>query len=322
MIFKKMLITDDRSDIGHISYYGARNLLLAVSDSGDTYSINEVSDNVYGYGNVPVYGTILDGLGWEWVMDPVTLTLVKSDNVINASLDDFSIVSSGSAYGTNGQAVGKATYISNILSVGDEFGFWKTLSWSQNLAEERVVVAVKSGNTVEEVTAKDWEVYFESPSSYYEYGAGSIAQVDLDRFNLKGSHFMFKVDMETRVSSNRPSVRDLKVSYSTKHSVFFFTNRIKVEAEGFNDMILTASSTLPSKTEVSFGVGPGSSIDWEDYTPVDLGKLVNIPKSFGNRSRVGIRLTSFDTVNVPIVHEFALEFNSDDDNQVNIEGLT
>ena len=76
------------------------------------------------------------------------------------------------------------------------------------------------------------------------------------------------------------------------------------------------------KTEVSFGIGPGNTVDWSKYKPLDLGEMANVPDSFGNRARIGIRLTSFDTINVPVVHEFALEFSADSDNQINIEGLT
>jgi hypothetical protein len=189
MIFKKMLITDDRSDLCHVSYYGARNMLIAISDSGDTYSVNEISDNVYGYGDLSVYGAILDGLGWEWTVDPLTLRLEKTNQVISSISENYSVISTGVVYGARGKSSGKATYISDVLSVGDEFGFWKTLSWSQDLAGERVTVAVKVGNTEEEVISKDWERYFEVPSSYYSYSAGTYAQVDLDRFNLNGGHF-------------------------------------------------------------------------------------------------------------------------------------
>jgi len=322
MIFRKMLIADDRSKISHVSHYGERNMLIATSDSGDTYSVDEVSDNVYGYGNAPVYGAILDGLGWEWVVDPLTLRLEKSNQVLSVSEGAFTTVSTGVVYGTSGKLTGKATYISDVLSVGDDFGFWKTISWSQDLAGERVVVAVKVGDTADEVATKDWERYFETPSSYYNYSSGSVAQVDLDRFNLKGSHFMFKIEMETQVSSNKPSVRDLRVAYAAKHSVFFFTNRIKIDSDGFDEVILTASRTLPVRTEISFGVGPGDSVDWADYKALDLGEMASVPNSFGNRMRAGIRMTSFDTVNFPTVHEFALEFSSDDDVQINVEGLT
>lgn len=324
MIFKKMMITDDRSDLCHLSFFGDRNILLSFSESGDTYTIDEIPDNAYGYGDLAVYASVLDGLGWRWAIDPLVLRLEKSSSVIDYDSDSgYSVISEGNFHSATGKLVGRATYISDVLSVGNDFGFWKSISWTQLVHGERVVVAVKAGKTPEEVVSKDWERYFEVPTSYYDYPSGStFAEIDLDRFNLSGSHFMFKVEMETRVSSSRPSVRDLRVAYAGKHSVLFFTNRIRIEASGFDNMILTASSTVPARTELSFAVGPGDSVDWADYRAIDLGEIANVPNSFGSRMRVGIRLASFDSVKYPTVHEFALEFSSDDDATVNLEGLS
>lgn len=133
---------------------------------------------------------------------------------------------------------------------------------------------------------------------------------------------MFKVEMETTVSSDRPSVTDLKVSYAAKHSVYFFTNKIRIDSDGFKNVILTASHTSPVRTEVSFAVGPSESVSWDDYSIVNLGIIESVPASFGNGMRVGIRMSSFDGLNVPTVHEFALEFQGGDDRQINIEGMS
>jgi hypothetical protein len=322
MIFKKAMITDDRSDINHLSFFSRRGFVLAFSDSGDTYRIDDIPGNAYGYGDLGVYASILDGFGWEWYINPLSLRLEKSNSCVKYDRNDFEVISEISGYGCSGRSLVRGTYISDVLSVGDDFGFWKDLSWSQNLYGQRIVVAVKSGRTSEEVVGKDWERYFEVPSSYYDYGAGQAARIDLDRFNLKGSHFMFKVQMETEVSSEKPVVTDLKVSYAAKHSVYFFTNKIRIDSEGFNNVIVTASHTSPIRTELSYAVGPSESVSWDEYSIVDLGSLEPVPASFGNGMRFGIRLSSFDAVNVPTVHEFAIEFAPDTDKQVNIEGMS
>lgn len=321
MIFKSLMFSDDGSDISHLSYSGGRNMLLAFSDTGDAYSIDEIPDNAYGYGDVNVYASILDGLGWEWSVQPSSVNLLLSDGVLDVSESSYEEIFSGVAYGTGSKAVAEATYISDVLSVGDEFGYWKDISWTQDFNLGRVVIALKVGETAEEVIGKDWEYYYESPASYGSYPSGTFASFDLDRFNLKGRHMMFKVEMEVTAVSGYASVMDFRIAYVTRHSVFFFTNSIKIESEGFDNMIVTASQTLPVRTEVAFGVGPANSSNWNDYIPVDLDRIESVPSSFGSRSKVGIRLTSFDLSAYPTVHEFALEFGADSDNKINQEGL-
>jgi hypothetical protein len=101
--------------------------------------------------------------------------------------------------------------------------------------------------------------------------------------------------------------------------VYFFTNKIRIDGSRFGEAILTveAGSTTPKMTEIRFAFGPGESTDWKDYVPVDIGRMASVPDAWGKRMRVGIRMSSLDTESVPVVHGFALEFESDAVTQIN-----
>jgi hypothetical protein len=321
MIFRPIFRTDDRSDVSLISHSPDRGVLFTFSETGDAYAVSELADNAYGNGSTALYSAIRDGYGDVSDTSVLELALELYRSVASVTGSEFEVLaSSGDYHSADTKKEVFGTYISDVLSVNDDFGYWKAISWTQTCRDSRVIVAVKSGNSREEVLAKDWERYFEEPCVQYYGHESTVVVKNLDFFNLKGSHFMFKIEMKTSVADRNPFVRDLSGTYVGKHSVFFFTNKIRIDGTRFGELIMTASSTLPARTEVSFGVGPGESVDWEDYRIVDLDRLNSVPAAFGKRMRVGIRLSSLDLVNVPVVHEFALSFESDDETQLNEEG--
>jgi len=314
--------TDDRSDISLIRHVPERGALYVFSASGDTYVIGELSDNGYGNGSSALFSMIRDGCGDKSESSSLPLFLELYRSVASVEENSFEVLAEkGDYYGAATKSSVRGTYISGVLSVNDDFGFWETIGWTQTCRDSRIVVAVKSGETAEEVLAKDWERYFEEPCTPYYGTTATLVVRDLDYFNLRGNHFMFKVELETQVSSNVPAVRDLSLVYRGKHSVFLFTNKIRIDGTRFGDAILTASSTLPVRTEIAFAVGSGESTSWEDYQIVELDRLAQVPDSYEKRMRVGIRLSSLDLTNVPVVHEFALSFGSDDEAELNLEGF-
>jgi len=320
MIFRPKIKSEDSGDFSLLGYLWSRARLFSFTDRGDTYVMNEVPDNAFGYGQKSVYSYIQDGLGDATDITAFDVAFELYRSVTNVSETSYDFIKSGDYYGATSSNQATATYISNVLSVNDDFGYWKTISWFQTCRDARVVVAVKTADTVAELLEKDWDRYFEQPCTYYSGSyTGTLVTRDLDFFNLRGGHMMFKIEFSTDSPTTLPSVRDLVVSYAGKHSVFFFSNKIIIDSTSFDELIMTASVTLPAKTEIAFGIGPGDSVDWKDYEIVDLGRLKSVPDLFRSRMRVGVRFSSYDIEKYPVVHEYALSFQGDATEQMNVE---
>jgi len=321
MQFNPIMRTDDRSPVSGIQYSGDRGVLVAVSKSGDTYQVSSLPDNAMGNGPRTVFGRILDGNGNLVDALPAKFILELYRAVASVMpAEVFNVVASVDAWAAKGKTRAVGTYVSRVLSVGDDFGHWNEIFWTQTCHDSRVVVAVKSGQSVEEVEAKDWEKRFEEPCQPYYGASGTFVSKSLDYFNLRGPHMMFKIDLETELADAVPQVREMGVSYTAQHSVYFFTSCIRIDGSSFGTALLTASVTQPKKTQVSFGIGPGGSTEWKDYKVVEPDRLASVPDAYGKRMRVGIRFGSLDTSATATVHEFALSFSSDKDDQLNKEG--
>jgi len=322
MYFRPIFKTGDGADISKMEYALGHGVLYPVSDHGDVYRILELEDNAFGHGDRRVYTQILDGIGnrMDGPITDFTFELYRAIVSVEQDQQDFTIVAeSVDAWSAERKTVVTGVYISDILAAGEDFGYWNTISWTQSCLDSRVVVAIKTGFSVAEVEAKDWERYFEEPCVPYYGGSGStLVTRNLDFFNLRGNYIQFKVELITELDGVVPQVRDLVISYVGKHSVFFFTDKIRIErGSEFGNAIITASVTLPSRTEVAFAFGPADSVEWSDYKVVDAGRLAQIPAAYRDRMRVGIRFTSYDAVSVATVHEFAFSFDSDDENKIN-----
>lgn len=322
MYFRPIFKTEDEADISKMEYALGHGALYPVSEDGDVYRILQLEDNAFGHGERRVYTQILDGVGnrMDGPITDFTFELYRAIASVEQDQQDFTIVAENvDAWSADRKTVVTGIYISDVLAAGENFGYWKTISWTQTCQDSRVVVAVKTGDSVAEVEAKDWERYFEEPCVPYYGGSGStLVTRDLDFFNLRGSYIQFKVELVTELGGSVPQMRDLIISYVGKHSVFFFTDRIRIErGTEFGNAVITASVTLPNRTEIAFAYGPGDSVDWSRYRVVEAGKLAQIPASYADRMRVGIRFTSYDDINVATVHEFAFSFDSTEENKIN-----
>ena len=322
MYFRPIFKTNNGSNISMLKYAIGHGVLYPVSEHGDVYKISELEDNAFGHGDRRVYTQILDGIGnrMDGPITDFTFELYRAVASVNQDEQDFTIVAENiDAWSAERKSVMTGIYVSDVLAAGEDFGYWKDIAWTQSCHDSRIVVAVKTGNTIEEVLAKDWERYFEEPCVPYYGGSSSTSVIkDLDFFNLRGTYIQFKVELTVEIGDGVPEVRDLVISYVGKHSVFFFTDKIRIErGTEFGNAIITASVTLPNRTEVVFAYGPGDSVDWSRYKVVESGRLVQIPASYRERMRVGIRFTSYDAVNAATVHEFAFSFDSDDENKIN-----
>ena len=77
---------------------------------------------------------------------------------------------------------------------------------------------------------------------------------------------------------------------------YFFTNGIYL-AEDISKCFIAADYRQPSDSQVIFGVGPSTSVNFDsDYTTVDLNKVTDV-SSVGDSIRVGIKIISPSDVN-------------------------
>jgi len=322
MYFRPIFKTDDNSSIGMLKYALGHGAVYPVTEFGDIYRISELENNAYGHGERRVYTQILDGIGnrMDGPITDFTFELYRAVVDLQSPSDDFTIIAQNTdAWSAGRKTIVNGIYISDILATGEAFGYWKNLSWTQSCADSRVIVSIKTGHSVAEVEAKDWDRHFEEPCMPY-YGGSSLTTVtrDLDYFNLRGEYIQFKIELITELNGDAPTVRDFTISYVGKHSVYFFTDRIRISrGDEFGNAIITASVTLPNKTEVALAFGPGDSVDWSDYEVIESGSIAQIPSDYSDMMRVGIRFTSQDAVNAATVHEFAFSFDSDDEEKVN-----
>jgi hypothetical protein len=238
------------------------------------------------------------------------------DAVISANRDYFSAHKAVGVYGAQSSALVYGKYVSEVLSPGDGFGYWRDISWVQSTPGNSFAsISVKVADDIPTLLASDWMCRYSGDESY-QYANRII--LPLDKFNLHGRFMMFMAELSSDSPIDVPYVADMSVSYVGSHSVYFFSDSIRVESGYPENLILTASMSTPRKTEIVFGIGPGGSGDWKDYVPVDLDRISSISKSFGKRFKVGARLSSYDLADVPVIHEFALSFEAPTDNEVNL----
>ncbi|MCX6822091.1 MAG: hypothetical protein NTW30_04925, partial [Candidatus Aenigmarchaeota archaeon] len=186
--------------------------------------------------------------------------------------------------------------------------------------DSRIIIAGRVGGSESSLLEKEW-FYIEEDSSY-GYSGGDISFVrDLDRFNLKGRYFQFKIILETKDRLVNPHVSEFVISYASKKSVYFFTRKFKIEKQdSVSSIILTSTYFAPKDTEVKFGVVNDNSADWADYTLITLDELNVLPSNWGNNIKIGIKLSSYSADNYPTVQEFGFLIESETDNLLN-EGL-
>jgi hypothetical protein len=323
MEFRPILKTEDGSDVSFIRYVQSQGYVYALTLTGDIYRIDEIPDNAYGHGQRSIYAQILDGEGDFSDISFSDVFHELNNSIITTEFDDeFIIVADNiSLYSATSRDTIRGIFTSDIIKTDEDFGFWKTIQWTQTCGlDNRVIVAVKVADTAEELSQKEWFYIEHENTSYYGQSGTVEVSEDLDRFNVKGKLLRFKIELET-VSDNVPSVTDLSITYNGKHSVYFFTTKFRLEKnKGADQILLTASQTLPKLTEARFGMVEDNSVEWEDYTPIRLDQLTTIPSKFGDTLKIGIKMASQNLSAFPTVNEFAFTVQSEADNKLNEDG--
>ena len=312
-------------DVTELCYVRGIGALFVVCNGTDLTRISEFPQDAFGRGLFRAYSQVLNGEGdfTDVASFPLYYDLYHAVARLNGSTDDFTVVKDEvDAFSVLKHAKVTGVYTSEVLVADEDFGYWKTISWTQCASVSRVIVAIKVSETQEELLESDWQYYIsEEPQPAY-YGGATSGCLDvtksLDRFNLKGRYMQFQITFETTVESDVPELSEFLITYATKEAVYFFTRKIRIDkTSNIDDILITASVTTPQKTEVRFGITDTNSADWEDYQIVELNELTHLPEDFGTTVKVGVRLSSYSAMAVPIVHEFAFLLGTESDNTLN-----
>jgi len=283
--------------------------ILMTTSNGRILAFDTASVNAYRTGVRNIYGNVRDGFGnisttaqkqfmYALVNRVIEITEDKAENaqkfVYNASA-----IPCDRIYGV---------FVSPVLDVNEDVGFWKQLSWTETKpAGTTVTVYIKTAETQSGLLAAEWLHGF----SYNGYGTHTVTKA-LNNVNLPGRYMQIKVEMETETALTTPSIANVSVTYSTKQAYYFYTIKFSLEKDdGGTDLrngLLVANTTEPTNTEVKFGICDTDSDNWNDYTIVNPDQLFDIANF--KHIKVGIKLVSYGT-GIPSVSEFALIMGDD-----------
>ena len=205
-----------------------------------------------------------------------------------------------------------ATFLSPILLVKQDLGFWKQLIWNEQKPDDtNITICIRSANTQEELQAKSWDNCFESNDT----DIPPTITRDLDDISMDGKYIQFKVIMSTESDIEVPVVISLSISYSTKFAVYFFTTKFSLKNQtNLKRGLWVADVTEPQNTEISFGICNTNSAEWTDYQVIDLNKFFSLD-NFEN-IKAGIKFVSYGD-NIPAVGEFSIMSGGEKINLIN-----
>lgn len=286
--------------------------VLFSTSKGRILTCREATLNAYLTGERNVYAEVKDGFGnisdtaWTSFMYALynrVITVNEDKEAVNWRFEE-----NASAIMTE-RITGE--FLSPVLYVREDIGFWKTLTWTETKPDNTdVLIFLRTGDSTEDLQSKPWDICFRSEDAE----SGTITR-EIINSGLEGRYIQIRVVMTTDASETTPSVLDLGVAYSTKFAVYFFTTKFELENDsGLKSGLLTANMTQPQGTEVIFGICETNSADWNDYDAVEVDRLFEIDD--WERIKVGIKMVSHGD-NVPVVGEFALVTGSEINNLMN-----
>lgn len=324
MISFKPIYKSSSGPVVNLKYNNGCGAMFAFTDLGKIVRIKNLPYDFMGRGLTNVFCQILNGEGdfSSLIYDSCYYDLYQAIALLNSRENTYSFIQSDvRSFSAFKHTKVTALYVSDVLKADEDFGFWKTITWRQTSSDSRVTVAIKVANTEEELLKTDWQYYIskESPDLYGQsQGLPFTVTESLNRFNLKGRFLMFKVEMETADKFDNPIVGDFIISYASKHSVFFFTRKIKItKTSNIDNLIFTANLSEPEKTEVKFGITNSNSADWEDYKIITLDQLVSLPSDYGNSVKIGVKMSSYSETKYPVVQEFSFLVGSESEDLLN-----
>jgi len=321
MFFRPIFKNPDGSDIVCLEFNG--DVLVALTETGTLYRIEQVPDNAYGHGERYVFGQHRDGEGdLSEVANTIAMhELYRAVVALSPPSEAYTVVSSVDAYGGSTRDKIKGVFTSPSIVIDQDFGVWSSLEWTQ-LRESgtRVLVGVKVAENEDGLSEKEWYWFEEDREIYYGYSNIVTVTRDLERFNIKGNALQFRVVLETDNPSSLVYASSVRFTYLGKHSVYFFSSKFRLErGSGPTGLILTGSQTTPKFTEVKYGVVGDNSVDWSEYHIIDTSSFESFPQNFRDTVKIGIKLSSQSLTNIPTVHEFSFGVDSSTDTRLNDE---
>jgi hypothetical protein len=206
-----------------------------------------------------------------------------------------------------------AVFLSPILYVEQDLGFWKQLVWRETKpADTDIIICVRSADSQTDLMAKTWDNCYSSNSS----DVGPVISRSLDDISMDGKYIQFKVIMSTTLIDTTPIVTYVTITYSSKYAVYFFTTKFSLEKDtNLATGLITANITEPQNTEVQFGITEENTVSWARYQVVEPNKFFDLSNM--DSVKVGIKMIAYDTTQYPEVAEFALLTGGDKDNLMN-----
>jgi hypothetical protein len=258
-------------------------------------------------GQRTIYANVLDGFENEsnTFSTDVTYALYKKIAEVNSNkvIEKWKFASPTSAIVTekiNG------VFISPIMHVKEDFGFWKELIWQEEKPSDTdIVISLRASTSYDDILSKKWQYSFKSNN-----GEDGIITRYLNDIALSGQYIQVKVDMFTNKKSVSPVVSTITLKYSTKQASYFFTTKFSLgqETTGSDNGIMVAKITEPINTEVKFGISNKESSNWKDYTVIEPDKIFSVENM--SNVKVGIKFISYDE-SIPEVAEFSMLLGSD-----------
>jgi hypothetical protein len=303
----------DGAEIRALYHDQERGVLLAGISDGRIIKISSLASTAYLTGNRSLLAEVKDGFGNASDAGWSNLFYGLRNRIIEASEDKAPVRWKSVEKPFSADSVPKvmAVFTSPPMDAGEDFMRWNTLDWDQSVASGTgIKVGARVAETEGGLASVPWTM-FESSSS------GSISD-SLDGFNHKGSFIQLRVEMTTEASGQTPEVARLVASYTTKFAVYFFTTKFSLEkGTNIGEGLLTASMSVPTNTEVKFGVTGTNSSDWTDYFEITPDELFAFPEEMDDKLKVGIKLISYSELAAPVVDEFAISFGGDKKNLLN-----
>ena len=287
--------------------------VLFATSKGRILTCREATLNAYLTGERNVYAEVKDGFGntsetaWTNFMYALYNRIVEINE--DKEVVKWKFEEDATAILTERVT---AEFLSSIMYVKEDIGFWKTLNWTENKPDNtEILIFLRSGNSTGDLQSKEWDICFKSEDT----DLSTTITRDIMNSGLEGRYIQFKVVMITDVANTTPSVLNIGISYSTKFAVYFYTTKFALENNsGVKRGLLVANMTQPQGTEINFGICDTNSNDWNDYDAVEVDKLFDIGD--WERIKVGIKMISYGE-NIPEVAEFALMTGSEINNLIN-----
>jgi len=286
--------------------------VLFATSFGRILYADEATLNAYRTGERLVYADVTNGFGnpSETTAETFMYALYKRIIEINEDkeIEKWKYMEDATAIPVERVT---AVFVSPVLQVQEDIGFWKQLIWSEDKPDNtKITICIRTGNSISEMRQTPWGTCYNSNN-----GEANPIVRDLNNVRLEGQFAQFQVLMETNSNDLTPKVTSVNLVYSTKRAQYFYTVKFSLENESdIKKGLLTGTITQPTNTEITFGYNADNSTDWDDYTIINPDEFFEMPEI--DNIRVGIRMVSYDT-SLPVVDEFALMFSGDKINLVN-----